>query len=45
MQVSLLFLTALVAKLVAGSDASAGSRLTLWYLQCLLGHCLFTGKG
>jgi hypothetical protein len=39
-QVGLLRLTALVAKLAPGSGASGGGRLMLWFLQCLLGHCL-----
>lgn len=39
-QVGLLRLTALAAKLAPGSNASGGSRLMLWFLQCLLGHCL-----
>ena len=39
-QVGLLRLTALTAKLAPSSAASGGSRLMLWFLQCLLAHCL-----
>ena len=39
-QVGLLRLTALAAKLAPSSAASGGSRLMLWFLQCLLAHCL-----
>lgn len=39
-QVGLLRLTALAAGLGPGSAASGGARLMLWFLQCLLGHCL-----
>ena len=40
MQVGLLRLTALAAKLAPNSSTSGGSRLMLWFLQCLLAHCL-----
>ena len=39
-QVGLLRLTALAAKLAPSSSATGGSRLMLWFLQCLLAHCL-----
>ena len=39
-QVGLLRLTALAAKLGPGSAATGGARLMLWFLQCLLAHCL-----
>ena len=40
MQVGLLRLTTLAAKLAPGSSTTEGSRLMLWFLQCLLAHCL-----
>lgn len=40
MQVGLLRLTALAAKLGPGSTATGGARLMLWFLQCLLAHSL-----
>ena len=33
-------LTALAAKLGPSSAATGGARLMLWFLQCLLAHCL-----
>ena len=39
-QVGLLRLTALAAKLGPSSAATGGARLMLWFLQCLLAHCL-----
>ena len=39
-QVGLLRLTALAARLGPGSAATGGARLMLWFLQCLLAHCL-----
>lgn len=39
-QVGLLRLTALAAKMAPSSSTTGGSRLMLWFLQCLLAHCL-----
>ena len=39
-QVGLLRLTTMAAKLAPNSRLTDGSRLMLWFLQCLLAHCL-----
>ena len=39
-QVGLLRLTTMTAKLAPNSSLTDGSRLMLWFLQCLLAHCL-----